>query len=115
MSGINWDNFPGYPKSACYLSQHGYENLLKRCERSETTNEQLKFSIRDLDLNLILAREELEQCKKALELASEELYGMYELTGSNEVYRENCKTIGDVYKAIIKGFLDRAKEAGDQA
>lgn len=55
-------------------------------------------------------RQRLEQTEKALELACERLYEFDDMTDSDEVYRENCKTIGETYQAIANGFLAKAKE-----
>ncbi len=61
------------------------------------------------------AAKELEITRQALELAAEELYRYYELTDSDEVYMENCgPTIGDVYRAIVKGFILQARERGQK-
>ena len=56
---------------------------------------------------------ELEQYKRALELACESLYEFYDMSDSDEVYRENCETLGDVFKSIAKGFLELAKAGGE--
>ncbi|NLW90027.1 MAG: hypothetical protein GXY34_00280 [Syntrophomonadaceae bacterium] len=54
---------------------------------------------------------ELEEYKLALKRAAEELLHYYTLVGADQVYRENCESVGEIHRVIAKGFLDEAKEA----